>query len=307
MYGGELTEDDRMNRLSLLPKISLFMAVLMFGGGCKHANILMDSSPAEIQTIMLPGDVPLVMVWIPGGTFLMGRYSGEQGSWSDEDPQHQVTVPGFWMGKYEVTQAQRRALLGKSPSYFAGDSRPAELVSWFGAKSFITALNNHSGKTFRLPSEAEWEYACRAGKTTRFYWGDDTGNTDIVSYAWYRDNSGYQTHDVGGKTANAFGLHDMSGNVLEWCEDDWHDNYTGAPTGGHAWVDSPRGSRRVLRGGGWSNFGNFCRSANRGNDTPDSPHITYGFRVAWTPRRPAVDAELLKDHGSLVSIGWLSE
>lgn len=236
-------------------------------------------SGGEEQTIMLPGDVPLVMVWIPGGTFMMGRYPGEQDSNSGEDPQHSVTVPGFWMGKYEVTQAQWRALLGTSPSYFSGDSRPVERVTWLGAKSFVTALNTHSGLNFRLPSEAEWEYACRAGATTRFYWGDDPDYEDINDYAWFWDND-METYNVGTKLPNAFGLHDMSGNVWEWCEDDWHGSYTGAPTNGSAWVDSPRGSLRVARGGGWYYGGYYCRSAYRSYFNPSGTYYGVGFRLS---------------------------
>ena len=232
------------------------------------------------ETIMLPGNVPLVMVWIPGGTFMMGRYSGEQDSWDYEDPQHSVTVPGFWMGKYEVTQAQWEAVMGSNPSGFSGANRPVEEVSWNDVKSFIAALNSYTGKTFRLPSEAEWEYACRAGTTTRFYWGDDASYTQIGDYAWYSDNSGNETYDAGGKLANAFGLYDMSGNVWEWCEDDYHSSYTGAPTNGGAWVDSPSGSHRVSRGGGWSSMSDYCRSAGRSGTYPSYTHCDLGFRLS---------------------------
>lgn len=242
--------------------------------------ILNEPVAADEETLILPGNVPLVMVWIPRGTFMMGRYSGEQDSFSDEDPQHPVTVPGFWMGKYEVTQAQWEAVMGTNPSYFSGENRPADGVSWDLAKSFITALNSYTGKTFRLPSEAEWECACRAGTTTRYYWGDDASYTQIGSYAWWDGNSGTQTHDVGGKLANAFALYDMNGNVWEWCEDDDHSSYTGAPTDGSAWVDSPRGPGRVLRGGGWYSFDYYCRSASRINAYPSYTSHIIGFRLS---------------------------
>ena len=241
------------------------------------------------HTVLLPGDVPLTVVWIPAGSFDMGRYTGEQDSSSIEDPQHSVSVPGFWMGKYELTKAQWTAVMGTTPwngqIYVLNDpDSPAVYVSWNDAQSFITTLNGLTGLTFRLPSEAEWEYACRAGTTTRFYWGDDPSYTVGNAYCWWRYNA-YDVneryaHIVGLKTENAFGLYDMSGNAWEWCEDDWHSNYTGAPTDGSAWVDSPRGSYRVARGGGWDDYGNFCRSAFRGYTYPSLTHGSLGFRLA---------------------------
>jgi len=238
----------------------------------------------------------------------MGRYPGEQDSDFNEDPQHSVTVPGFWMAKYELTKRQWQAVMGTTP--WAGSSyvhvlddpdSPAVYVDWDDAKAFITALNSYTGKTFRLPSEAEWEYACRAGTTTRFYWGDDPSYAEIGSYAWnyynaYNVGERY-AHVVGQKLPNAWGLYDMSGNVLEWCEDDWHNSYTGVdvPTDGSAWVDSPRGLTRVLRGGDWytpgdlGDFGDFgdldcrsyCRSALRTNFMPSWGGVPQvGFRLA---------------------------
>jgi len=159
-----------------------------------------------------------------------------------------------------LTKAQWMALMGTTPwSGWSGVSddpdSPAEIVSWNDAHSFVTALNIHTGRTFRLPSEAEWEYACRAGSATRFYWGDDPSYTAIGAYAWYDGNTWdageVYAHVAGSKAAERMGLHDMSGNVLEWCEDDWHDNYAGAPADGSAWVDSIRGLDRVIRGGRW--------------------------------------------------------
>lgn len=243
----------------------------------------------ETETILLPGGVPLEMVWIPGDTFQMGRYPGEVGSYSDEDPQHAVTVPGFWLGKYEVTKAQWTAVMGTTPwsgqSYVLNDpDSPAVYVSWNNAQAFITALNTHTGQAFRLPSEAEWEYACRAGTTTRFYWGDDPSYTVINDYAWWdgnADNVGEDyAHVVGLKLPNGFGLFDMSGNVWEWCEDDWHSNYTGAPVDGSAWVSTPRGSSRVLRGGNWNLYGGRCRSADRGYGNPSHVNRNVGFRLS---------------------------
>lgn len=243
------------------------------------------------KTVLLPGNVPLELVWIPAGTFMMGRYAGEQDSDANESPQHQVSfLQGFWMGKYEVTQEQWQAVMGSNPSYFLGAKRPVENVSWYSTESFITALNTATGTTFRLPSEAEWEYACRAGTTTRYYWGDDLGCTeldgcmDLGSYAWYWYNSDHQTHEVGGKLPNAWGLYDMIGNVGEWCEDDWHwCGYSGAPVDGGAWVDSPRSDMRLLRGGGWSSTPDWCRSATRNDGPPTGFYQSGGFRVVSTP------------------------
>ena len=235
---------------------------------------------ATSQTIVLPGDVPLELVWVPAGSFTMGRYADETGSNANESPQHQVTLAnGYWMGKYEVTQAQWLSVMGSNPSYFTGDlNRPVERVSWDNVQSFIIALNALGQGTFRLPTESEWEYACRAGTSTRFYWGDDASLSQIASYAWYTGNSSSTTHPVGQKLPNAWGLYDMSGNVLEWCEDWFHSDYTGAPADGSAWL-SPAGSTRVIRGGGWSDYAAFCRSALRYNVDPTVAYDYSGFRI----------------------------
>jgi formylglycine-generating enzyme required for sulfatase activity len=254
--------------------------------------------------------VPLVLKAIPTGTFLMGRYAGEAQSISAEDPQHSVTISQpFYMGQFEVTQAQWQAIKGNNPSHFcvAGGgaptddlTRPVETVSWdvittpttgFLAKlNAATAATRPAGMVFRLPTEAEWEWACRAqttGTPTRFYWGDDPSDTDILNNAWFLDNSDGGTHPVGTKTANAFGLYDMSGNVWEWCEDDWHSDYTGAPTDGSAWVDNPRGTDRMLRGGCWYYNASNCRSAYRWNLVSGNWGYVIGFRVVLgLPRTP---------------------
>jgi formylglycine-generating enzyme required for sulfatase activity len=253
-------------------------------GGLVDMAVSLGEDP-NADLILLPGGVPLEMVWIPAGSFQMGRYPDEQDSYQSwEDPQHWVTVPGFWMGKYEVTQAQWQALMGSNPSRFPGANRPVEMVSWNTiTETFLPALNEATGQTFRLPSEAEWEYACRAGTTTRFYWGDDPDYTQIDSYAWCGGNSyiGLRIRDVGGKAPNAFGLHDMSGNVWEWCEDDMQGgDYTGAPTDGSAWLLSPRFPLRVTRGGGGLSGGSNCRSAARSGYGPSDADIDIGFRLA---------------------------
>jgi formylglycine-generating enzyme required for sulfatase activity len=250
-----------------------------------YANQETSISEKYVQTnelvLTLPGNVPLEMVWIPAGSFMMGRYTNEADSYSDEDPQHQVTfASGFWMGKYEVTQAQWMAVMGSNPSYFTGDlNRPVEQVSWDTVQTFIAAVNALGQGTVHLPSEAQWEYACRVGTTTRFYWGDDPSSMSIGSYAWYIGNSSSTTHPVGQKLPNAWGLYDMAGNVYEWCEDYWHSNYTGAPTDGSAWL-SPTASDRAVRGGSWYLNDYLCRSAKRGYYAPASPAFFTGFRLA---------------------------
>jgi formylglycine-generating enzyme required for sulfatase activity len=243
---------------------------------------VMAEFASNTETIVLPGGIPLEMVWIPAGAFQMGRNPSEQDSYANEDPRHVVAfASGFWMGKYELTQAQWVAVMGNNPSSYTGDlQRPVETVSWNDIQVFIAFLNIATGKTFRLPSEAEREYACRAGTTTRFYWGDDTSYTEIDNYAWYQGNSAGKTHAVGGKLPNGWGLYDMSGNVYEYCEDDWHESYSGAPANGNAWVDSPRNSLRVLRGGGFDFTGIPCRSAVRGREGLSGAYSNFGLRLA---------------------------
>jgi formylglycine-generating enzyme required for sulfatase activity len=236
------------------------------------------------ETVLLPGDVPLDMVWIPAGTFLMGYPDTEQDPGPVQAPQHQVTLSrGFWMGKYEFTQAQWLAVMGSNPSNFTGDlSRPVEQVSWNDIQGLLTTLNAQTGKTFRLPTEAEWEYACRAGTTTRFYWGDDAGYTEIGNYAWSGTNSDWKTHPVGQKMPNAWGLYDMSGNVCEWCQD-WCGGYPSGPVTDPAGPSSS--TSRVYRGGQWNNYPkdcDDCRSAYRCGSTPDARWRSSGFRVVRT-------------------------
>ena len=246
------------------------------------------ADPIE-QTVLLPGGVPMEMVWIGSGSFLMGRCSGELDSFTSEDPQHSVRVNGFWMAKYEVTKRQWQAVMETTPwtgqACVSNDpDSPAVFVSWDDARAFCAAVSSQTGNTFRLPSEAEWEYACRAGTTTRFYWGDDPSYTAIGDYASYDGNCSVEmyAHAVGQKLPNAFGLYDMIGNVWEWCGDWWHDSYTGAPANGGAWEETT-GYARVLRGGSWAIHGADCRSARR-QDSPWNYQLhCYGFRPAQNP------------------------
>jgi formylglycine-generating enzyme required for sulfatase activity len=220
--------------------------------------------------------ITLEMVSLPAGKFTMG--SAER---NDEKPPHQVKVNSFAIGKYPITQAQYQAVMGNNPSNFKNNTQnPVEMVSWDNAQDFCRKLSRITGKTYRLPTEAEWEYACRAGTTTRFYFGDN--NNQLGNYAWYAKNSNNTTHPVGQKKPNAWGIYDMSGNVREWCEDDWHDSYAGAPDEGSVWIDNypPSLSGKCLRGGSWLSFPVSCRSANRDGNYPDVHNVNVGFRVA---------------------------
>ena len=266
----------------------------------------------------------LDMMLIPAGTFMMGQPDAEtaelirlvdeddyQKYYTDELPRHSVTVQSFFMGKHPIAQAQWRSVadyskierdLDPDPSHFKGDNRPVEQVDWDDATEFCQRLSQHTGRTYRLPSEAEWEYACRAGTTTPFHFGE-TISDELANYVaedgendgtLYKGTYGRgvrgqyrkETTEVGQFPANQFGLYDMHGNVLEWCEDDWHDNYEGALSDGSAWVESDRTeTNRVLRGGSWDfNPGN-CRSACRINLTRDDFNGSVGFRVCCVPPR----------------------
>ena len=227
----------------------------------------------------LPNGVTLEMVGLPAGKFLMGSPDSAIYASDEEKPQHQVQVNSFAIGKYPVTQAQYEAVMGTNPSWFKNNPQnPVEKVSWDDAQAFCQKLSQITGKTYRLPTEAEWEYACRAGTTTRYYFGDDA--SQLGDYAWYRGNSQAKTHPVGQKRANAWGLYDMSGNVWEWCEDNWHDNYIGAPTDGSAWLKNGNDNRSPLRGGSWGSIPTYCRSAFRDLIIRRVLRLDYvGFRV----------------------------
>ena len=215
------------------------------------------------------------MVRVEGGTFTMGATS-EQGSDadSDEKPAHQVTLSSFNIGKYEVTQEEWQAVMGSNPSGFKGVKHPVENVSWNDCQEFIRKLNSMTGKHFRLPTEAEWEYAARGGNKSRGY--KYAGSNDHGSVAWYDGNSGSKTHDVGQKQPNELGLYDMSGNVWEWCQD-WKGSYSSGsqtnPTGPSS------GSYRVIRGGSWRSSAGYCRVALRSYYTPDNRYIALGLRL----------------------------
>jgi formylglycine-generating enzyme required for sulfatase activity len=226
--------------------------------------------------------VRLEMVGVPDGEFLMGSPEGEEGRENNEGPQHRVTIQAFSIGKYEITQAQWKAVMdGNNPSNFNGDDLPVEGVSWEDAKEFCQKLTQMTGKRYGLPSEAEWEYACRA-RTTGAY------ASDIDKMAWYYDNSGAKTHLVGQKLANAFGLYDMHGNVREWCEDVWRNSYDGErgnqPTDGSAWLSGEDLRFRAMRGGSWKDHSREVRSAARTTVSPGGRIIYLGLRVVVSAR-----------------------
>ncbi|MBE9051815.1 SUMF1/EgtB/PvdO family nonheme iron enzyme [Nostocales cyanobacterium LEGE 11386] len=255
-----------------------------------------DRPSAKVFTEELSKSVTLEMVLIPGGSFMMGspEFEGD----ADERPQHKVTLEPFFMGKFPVTQAQWRAVaalpkveqtLNPHPSKFKGLNRPVENVSWHEALEFCARLSEKTGREYRLPSEAEWEYACRAGSTTSFHFGE-TVTSNLVNCS--SDNYGVEvkskyrkeTTDVGSfQVANAFGLYDMHGLVWEWCADAWHNNYNGAPVDGTAWELGGDIYRRVLRGGSWSFGAELCRSASRSWNESDGGLRICGFRVVFSP------------------------
>ena len=240
---------------------------------------------AEVMTENIGNGVSLEMVKIPGGRFLMGSPETEADRWSSEGPQHYVDVPEFFMGKYAVTQAQWQAVMGNNPSNFKGASRPVEMVSWNDATEFCQKLSQITGKKYSLPSESQWEYACRAGTTTPFYFGE-TITSGLVNYDGdytYADapkgKDRGETTDVGIFPPNAFGLYDMHGNVWEWCADESHDNYDGAPTDGSVWLNGNK-DRSPLRGGSWADYPDDCRSAYRNYFVRRDDRIDLiGFRL----------------------------
>lgn len=216
------------------------------------------------------------MVWVDGGTFRMGATS-EQGSdaYSDEKPVHSVTMSSYYIGKTEVTQALWKAVMGSNPSEFKGDNWPVESVSWNDCQAFIRKLNALTGQNFRLPTEAEWEFACRGGNNSRGY--KYSGSNYIDNVAWYDGNSGDKTHPVATKSPNELGIYDMSGNVWEWCAD-WYGDYSSGrqtnPKGPYG------GSYRVSRGGSWDGNAGGCRSSFRGNGDPTRRYGSLGLRLA---------------------------
>jgi formylglycine-generating enzyme required for sulfatase activity len=240
-----------------------------------RAPVRRRTRPVVSKPQNITNRIGMKFVWIPPGSFTMGSKNGL----SDEKPVHRVKIgKGFYIGKYEVTQAQWLKVMGRNPSEFRGDNLPVEWVSWAAAQEFIQRLNTQNdGYVYRLPSEAEWEYACRAG-TKGNYAGD------LNSMAWYDENAGDKTHPVGRKRPNRFGLYDMHGNVEEWCMDYYHENYNGAPADGSAWLSGENlRDCRVLRGGSWYHYAIFCRSADRSYSNGSQAYT--GLRIVAVTRQ----------------------
>jgi formylglycine-generating enzyme required for sulfatase activity len=248
----------------------------------KGQIIKRENKTAQYYREILPQNVPLDMVYIPGGTFMMGS-----NEYDSEKPIHQVRVKPFFMGKYAVTQGQYQAIMGTNPSYFKnGDDYPVECVSWYDGVNFCNKLSEITGKSYNLPSEAQWEYACRAGTSTPFAFGE-TVTPDLVNYdgdypygkapkGKYRKT----TVSVDYFAPNGFGLYNMHGNVWEWCRDDWVGNYENTPTDGSPYLVSFKNdSNKALRGASWVSLGSNCRSSNRNNYSPDDHDYAFGFRV----------------------------
>ena len=292
---GELDESEE-------PELSVFeFAVASLVPTKAGWDVYRDLQSAYQFVEMLGEDAYLEMVAIPGGSFLMGSPESEPERYDREGPQHKVTIETFLMGKHPVTQAQWRFVaaleqveraLEANPSRFKGNDRPVERVSWYEAMEFCNRLSHYTGNEYKLPSEAQWEYACRAGTQSPFYFGD-TISSELANYRGTSIyNGGPKGEHRGGTTSvgyfnvkNAFGLCDMHGNVWEWCADYWHDNYEEAPTDGSAWLTDNEGERRVRRGGSWDHVPRFCRSATRFNYAPDHRYFKTGFRVCCIARQ----------------------
>ncbi|HTL56879.1 MAG TPA: formylglycine-generating enzyme family protein [Candidatus Limnocylindrales bacterium] len=290
---GTLATEDLSFRLELGPTLKLYTGAIQLIGR------ELAPSPAGASSSSVAASLPTStnltgLVWIPPGEFVMGSPTEETGRDPDESPQTRVVIArGFWMSKCEVTQSEYQRVIGVNPSNETGDAnRPVERVSWFDAMEYCKKLTQAcetqgkmpEGHVYRLPTEAEWEYVCRAGAITRFGYGEDKGATQLGDYAWFSRNSDSMTHPVGTKRANAWGLFDMHGNVWEWCIDRWEDSLPGGTITNSVRVASSR--LRVARGGSWLYDAKACRSANRDDYSPWDRCSDIGFRVVLAPLEP---------------------
>jgi formylglycine-generating enzyme required for sulfatase activity len=257
-----------------LPACLLFIAAA--------AAAPMGGGRTSIATMDGPVD-GMVFALLPGGAFEIGSPEGDPLAEPDEGPVRAVALQPFQIMTTEVTQAMWLSVMGENPSHFTGEaSRPVEMVSWDDCQAFVDSINSRDdGYTYRLPSEAEWEYACRAGSTTSYSWGETDAVWTAGSYGWIGDNSGNSTHPVGLLRPNAWGLYDMVGNVTEWCQDIYHDSYDGLPADGSAW-ESGGGETRILRGSWWSCTILSSRSAHRGDYAPGHRLNYAGLRLVRT-------------------------
>ncbi len=280
---GLITKDDAGTSEAI--KISRIKERFSNGGQYPYFTLLTNIEPSTTNT-----NVPVStqtsnteeadaygLIPIKGGAFIMGC-TDEQGSDcdTDEKPSHRVTLSDFQLGKYEVTQAQWNKIMGSNPSKFSNcDECPVEQVSWDDIQAFLRKLNSQTGKNYRLPTEAEWEYAARGGNKSAGY--KYAGSNTIGDVAWFTENAGSKTHPVGGKRANELGLYDMSGNVWEWCQD-WKGDYSSGSQANPSGAGT--GSSRVIRGGSWGYPAGYCRVSRRGYDAPTRRYYSLGFRLA---------------------------
>ena len=239
-------------------------------------NPTATQEPKENLTVDLGGGVTMEFILIRPGSFTMGS---DKSAAKDEKPAHKVALTKpFYLGKYEVTQEQWEKVMGTNPSNFKGAKNPVEKVSYIDCQSFVAKLKEKvPGQTFRLPTEAEWEYACRAGTAGNYCYGDGEGS--LAEYAWYNSNASNSTHPVGEKKPNAWGLYDMHGNVWEWCAD-WYGDYPATAVGDPQ--GSSPGSDRVVRGGSWGSYAAYCRAASRNFDNPSGTSHGLGLRLAYS-------------------------
>lgn len=238
----------------------------------RHAQtfkVISDLSGNQQLTLNCGEDVTLELIAIPEGEYIMG------GSKANEQPKHEVRLKSFLAGKYLVTQNQYLAVVGSNPSHFKGADLPVESVSWYEAINFCQRLSQLNNRKVRLPSESEWEYLARAGTTREYFFGDNF--SWLGKYAWYGVNSDKKTHAAGKKLPNSWGLYDVLGNVWEWCQDEYYQNYTNALTDGSPMSGDCK--YRILRGGSWLNDHTLCRCAYPNWANPNSKHNIYGFRV----------------------------
>jgi len=270
-------------------RLIVLIAFIAFGSGCSKEDNPAQSteSPSAVAT-EIKTKTGMEMVLIPAGEFVMGDEKSE----NDERPAHKVRISAFYIDKYEVTQKVYESLMGKNPAKFKGPDRPVEQISWLGAVRFCNMRSAREGLTpcydpqtlecnyqadgYRLPTETEWEYACRAGTTTRYSFGNNPGQ--LKQYAWFKDNTNKSTHPVGQKKSNSWGLYDMHGNVWEWCGDYYSETYyqqspPADPRGPSA------GMERVLRGGSWAVGAESCRSATRYNENPGLADVCFGYEA----------------------------
>ena len=265
---------------NLNPSVTYYYcAYVTINGEERYGEILsfttqQSVSLASSKTYTVKG-VSFTMIVVEGGTFTMGSPDSDSDADSDEKPAHQVTLSSYYIGETEVTQALWKAVMGSNPSYFTGDlQHPVERVKWNDCQTFISKLNELTGESFRLPTEAEWEYAARGGNKSKGY---KYSGSNTLGNAWYDSNSSDETHAVKTKQPNELGIYDMSGNVWEWCSD-WYGEYSSSaqtnPTGPSS------GSRRVLRGGSWCSYAWYCRVAYRNSYSPGSGYYNYGLRLA---------------------------